>query len=564
MNRRTGAAGLAALIMVLAGCTAKIIVTKVPLPGVAAKGETPPKPTAKEPMNGVYYALPRTVLKVELPIERTSAEAGKYVVYLPIFFPRLAEAQSAVSSTGTSYKPGKAVILATGEPDPENVYYLKTTSRGPIDRTGLMEYTEQGTVSGASASADNVTTDIALSVLTAVGGIASRVAGAATFDSSSLKCGTGEEKKTIPCLIKDGDATIAVDRDALQVNYSKLSAEQKSLVDDAAKAEKPPFLDALRAYALIYDLQNKRKNLRETDKPLAPEPLLKDYDADIATELAYFFVGAFKKESWTFTTELRPVELTETPELFRVHPSKGICFSTEIPVSDQPPSKFWLEGASHRCEGEDLLLVKQDLQEQLKKETDPVKREQLDKQVKAVDEKIAKLKGAVAGAKKLKAKYALYPETGQPFQSVTAGFVETGERGFRYRMPAMTKVSFNWEKVGAGTLSTSNQMIAQFGAVVSLPASAGGRTTGYKLKFYEATGALKSFDVTSKAILQKAAVDTAASQALSTYDAKVKAGDELALRERQAKIYSACKTMNVTCGGYTATPPPGTTLGQNP
>lgn len=81
---------LLAAFAALTGCTSKIVVTRVPTTG------TPPA------MEGVYYALPKTVVKVHQPIDRIAQQPGKYVVYLPLFFPRLAEA-GGVKAAKVSY-----------------------------------------------------------------------------------------------------------------------------------------------------------------------------------------------------------------------------------------------------------------------------------------------------------------------------------------------------------------------------------------------------------------------------------------------------------------------------
>ena len=49
--------------------------------GVGTGGATATK------MNGVFYALPRTVVKVDVPVDRVDKKPGKFVRWTPCFFP---------------------------------------------------------------------------------------------------------------------------------------------------------------------------------------------------------------------------------------------------------------------------------------------------------------------------------------------------------------------------------------------------------------------------------------------------------------------------------------------
>ncbi len=68
---------LMALSIVFASCTAKVVVTRVKPPQTG-------KPAPK--LDGIIYALPRTVVKAEVTIVRTDKFAGEFALYAPIFF----------------------------------------------------------------------------------------------------------------------------------------------------------------------------------------------------------------------------------------------------------------------------------------------------------------------------------------------------------------------------------------------------------------------------------------------------------------------------------------------
>src|ERR1035437_8152170 len=101
---------LAAAALAFTSCTGKIVVTKVP------SAQTP-----KAPMDGVYYALPQTVIQVSQPIDRVELSAGKYVAYLPLFFPKIAESGDFVPADKVAFNLAKATFTTTGEPDPKEI-----------------------------------------------------------------------------------------------------------------------------------------------------------------------------------------------------------------------------------------------------------------------------------------------------------------------------------------------------------------------------------------------------------------------------------------------------------
>jgi hypothetical protein len=164
----------------------------------------------------------------------------------------------------------------------------------------------------------------------------------------------------------------------------------------------------------------------------------------------------------------------------------------------------------------------------------------------------------------LQASFALNPVSNQQFQ-LLATAAASGERGFFYRVPATADVLL---KLGDDTVTKSKQVIAQFGITASLPASTGGKSTAYALKFYEATGALKSFNVTSKAVMGKSTADALGTDVTTLVTAKQAADqaqrtkqDELTVLDRQAKIltdkkaiYDNCKALNQACGGFVPAP----------
>lgn len=538
--------------ILLNGCAAKIIVTRVPIGG------------ADKPMEGIYYALPKTVIKVDQPIDRVSQQPGKYSVYLPVFFPKIASAAPAIRVAKASFKVNKATISAYGEPDPEQTFYVKLTNNGPIDRTGLFEYTELGTVSGVSAQADNATSDIVLSVLNTAAGLGAKALGAGTLTDEKLdEC----SKRKIPHMIlhASSPAGTTIDQQHLLATYCGLPDKVKDTLDNAANEKKPDFNEALSAYAEIFSMQTDRATLRKSPQSLSLDVALKDFDTAIAASLGENFIGVEKKDTWTYSTELRDFKNVENKiTLLRVHETEGLCFDVDLPGGDLPPKSFWLGSVSYHCDEGTIkaALVKE--QEELKKEGTPNQ-----DAINRLEKKIEGLHETLSKAKTLEASFALNPANDQQFQILAkaAKDAESGERGFFYRIPASVDVLL---KLDTDTITKSKQVIAQFGITASLPASTGGKSTAYALKFYEATGALKSFNITSKAVLGKGTADALGTDITTLVAAKQAAeqaqktkNDELTGLDRQAKIladkkaiYDNCKALNMACGGFVPLPGP--------
>jgi hypothetical protein len=517
----------------VAGCTSKIVVTKV-------------DPKMPPTMEGIYYALPKTVVKVDQPIDRVERQAGKYVIYIPLFFPKIVEAGAYVRSSGVKYSAGKPSIATYGEPDPANMYYLKLTKNGPIDQTGLFEYTEQGSVAGVSAQADNATSDIVMSAIGSAVSLASKGFGAPAVKAASRNCDSAAEKAAIPCRIKNFTAS-AIDSDSLLANWETLSKARQDAMQKSADARAPSFEDALGAYADIYGMQQDRRAIRKNPGSFSAEAAMKDFDAAIARELSASFTGTEKKDTYTYSGNLREFEDGKDLTLLKVHKTEGVCSMAALPASDRPPQAFWFDGATYRC-GEDVIRTA------LEKQLADINAEQpVDEEAKArVTKRLADLSKTYKDASDLVATIATDGDA-QMSHALNAA-AQNGERGFYYRIPATANVVL---RLADDTLTSSRQQIAQFGLVASVPASVGGRSTAYTLKFYEATGALKSFNITSKAILTKGTADTIGSNLNTLIDARNKAADELTKLDHDAKvlsnkvtIYNSCKTLNIACGGF--------------
>lgn len=139
------------------------------------------------------------------------------------------------------------------------------------------------------------------------------------------------------------------------------------------------------------------------------------------------------------------------------------------------------------------------------------------------------------------------PSAGFAATVQAAQLSEPGKRGFPYRVAAATlaKLLIDGKETGR-----SGVRIAQFGPVQTLPAGLGGRRASYKITYYDATGAIKLFDMSADALIQKQNITDLTDAATTLRDAqaaklrrendllelkKKKLDDEKALKAAQAE-----------------------------
>lgn len=158
-ERKLLASALFSLALFCTGCPhSKTVVKKVepqtlPVAGAAAKSTKAPK------MNGVFYALPQTVLKLDVPITRKDLEPGKYAEFAGFFFP----GEEAVEKKDIKFSIGKPAFDSRGEPDPDEIYLVNIQGGIFETKTLMMEYTPEGVLSKAQAESKDETLEFVTS-----------------------------------------------------------------------------------------------------------------------------------------------------------------------------------------------------------------------------------------------------------------------------------------------------------------------------------------------------------------------------------------------------------------
>lgn len=436
--------------LVLAGC-AKVVVVPI-------KAKVP------TPAEGVIYALPKTVVRIQMKLDKTKLTSAPYIEFAAVFAPD-GKPVCKDACTAQELKPkysiqDGATFSTYGEPDPENVYLVKFVGRGAIDQTLSMTWNETGLLSAASASVTNRTTDVALAGLKLAAGLGTKAAfGATKAVMTNNLCGGASEpadsadKIVIPLLQKVAQpyANDVID------NYCSLTAAERSKI-----ATSPAKLaDAVDAYQnqIVPSLKQRDDVLSGVRDTSEPTTLVGLQEARIAQRLAKLYLGSKQTKTWEGMLDVRAVVAPPaTPAVvLRLDPEKGLCLGAgEIPPTAKPlPDDF-------------LLLNGDDCKN--------------------------------AAAVSLPLDY--YPKE-QLYSRIEDD--TKGERSFRYRVPAQVKADLlgnPTHSYGTGVFS-----VAQLGRVISLPANRNSKTLSYDLAFVESTGALKTFKLGTTGALDAATLD---------------------------------------------------------
>lgn len=457
-------------MIALAGC-AKVVVVKVP-------GTTPTEP------DGVIYALPNTVVRVKLKVDKNEYTAAPYSTYAAIFAPggqTICKDLNCTKERQNSFSVEQGVTFTTfGEPDPDNVYLVKFSGGGAIDQTLSLTWNEAGVITGASASVTNRTIDNVMSGLKLAASIGSKAyLGASKVGANQPTCATSadpsQDAKVISILTTAG------------LRYGQELIDNYCAIDPKDRANLPFNGDLLSNATSAYvarvgplaDAKSKILGLTGTSVVMDPVNLLNTIQTQIDRQLALLYLGSKKTSTWDGTLDVRTLTVGTAIPLLKINPEKGICLgeSTIPPVGAPFPTDFG--AASADCDKASPLVLTFDYY--------PAANRQL----------FTKIKDSV-----------------------------DGDRSFRYRIPAQVKavVSEGSKTYGAGVF-----MVAQLGTIVSLPANRHSKTLSYDLAFIEATGGLKSFKLGTAGGLDASTIDALSSVGgtiADTHSTVVKNGSE--------------------------------------
>ena len=483
--------GIFLVAMFSGACVAKNVVVKV-------------KPSERTNIKkeGVFYALPRTVIKVEVPVIKTKETPGKFEKFAKCFFPEDEEAKKIIHEKKTTYDLDDPVIGSRSEPDPEEVYMVKIKGNYLEDKAITMEWTENGVMTKGSTETTNRTIDIATQTAKTVVSLVSKagvlgIAGAG-IDQDLLKAITDCRDHVIQEAIKNLGPQKAVET----------RKELEMIFDDASNT-----------YQKILSLQALRENLlNPVSSQTGAMPadtlqlMLKELD-DLIKHYKEMFLGTAKKESWTARFAVTPLNKTWAGtgkyfELFEFSETGGMCPITVNPASEVRFMDSRIKEGFSNCGG--TTTTRELVQLNLTLEG-------------------GQIKDTIATAFDAKS--------------------EDGERGFYYRIPVMTTGAIirSSKEKGPTEIFRTQLAVAQLGLTASLPASTGGRKTKYEVELYE-TGALKNFKLGSEALIQDTTVkgfgeaaETALDKRAEVKKAAAAANEPLAQVKSVSDLLAECK-----------------------
>ena len=114
---------------------------------------------APQTKEGIFYSLPRTVVKVDVKIDRIENYKGPY----SDFALRFLGLKNVISSNAIDYKISEITITTYPEPDPDQYYFIELgdkISKG--EKAGMMSLSDAGIILGTLSESSDVSGNIAL------------------------------------------------------------------------------------------------------------------------------------------------------------------------------------------------------------------------------------------------------------------------------------------------------------------------------------------------------------------------------------------------------------------
>lgn len=484
---------------------------------------------------GLYYALPKTVLIVKVPVGRTEVKPGPYQKFALSFFPYLSP-DDVVNEEGLAFKLGDATMETKAIADPANVFLVKLNPEhlGKFWRwfntnSFDMKLTEQGIATSIAAEATDESgpfiaqlfkTGAALYGQAVTGGIASLVEPSPTAKTyepcpESSPPLDAVERRFAEQMPDDNPlkpfycASNSEGRDAIQVVnehdpwikpfLSYFRSRRATIATPEVTNDLKLFLGAGASFDEIQQLVEKRTTLLSAVMGVADkgafqaaldalnarvDALLQDF-VGLTSRVANWWSGTF----WvvpqgaaagspyeTFGPLKTPTELT----LFTFSAKEGIC-------KDTPPTN-----------PEYRVVIPQ--------EVDRVTCTEKERRTVALTQgfESQQMAQVVAAAQANSSVLAKQPN------------------GIYYRVPASARFAVrSYLTKDKPTVLTFNEFeIAQYGPVSALPTTTGGSKVRYQLDSYPATGAVKNLIVTKNSLIDPATVGTIGDSAVAALKAK--------------------------------------------
>jgi hypothetical protein len=435
----------------------------------------------------------------------------------------------------------KAFTLSTsGVADPNYVETISAKSGFFIDSTQSLELTQGGTISGIETEVTNHTVDFVLSLVKAAGGIFSRLVTGANAKAQAKRSAsssvTNDDIKKFEdefLLENKPESAAPAANQRLAANFRMLTPCRQSQYAAAWKYKDDIFREAVSALHLakrsVLELSDRRDKYNSVltngsgaGVQAALDAAMKQYTDQITAD----WLGQKQTLSWTPSYQVIPAHL-----------DTGLKSAPDALKKDTPLVLFQMADCGVDLSNAGRKPTKNPPAGNLR--CAPVKPGQNPPEYKEVALTLSEVEfglGSVA-----REKFDIYKpgEDGLPFIIPGSGKVKLSNTGIQLEDPTVE--------------------IAQWGRATRLPGGLVDKDSGgVKVIYYEATGALKSIKVVSKAKVTAGTVDTVASAVTGALDAKLTAdakkkekaetdADELGKLQRQRQILEERKKIRDLC-----------------
>lgn len=540
MRHSASSTALLFSVLCIAGCASKTVVRKIE-PG---KG-----------VNGIVYALPKTVVTATITVQRVNDTTGSYRGYTPCFFPDVKPEElvgNITFSDSKAFKITNGNIATRGVPDESQVYVIDSGA-GLLHKKVLnAQLTEDGVLTTSDIENKNETVTFTVSTLktlaTIAGDVLSVSAPAALRASFQIapqeipiepvqEC-SDELKHAIQFLqtyeVGEPDSRAQAIQ-AFTVAYNELNEPNGLLKGLSRKCPAPAPRSSTNNQAAplpnpkAAGPPNKAKaaknatsaNLSSDDVQAAQrcnDEKQVEFDNSTYNHAAVAFATLAKLEqsrrdtlaSWP-NGDLNSDTLKEVMSEYQDAEGKYVAYflgseTTDVwaPVVEFTPPSAALSEASCGSDAATGLFsyapdqgvcTNSNNSEDLSVPDVPAK-------FKAHDCKSDSPKVQLSLACKSKSQLALQVQKAETGKD---GSMKTGDRSYYYRIPAkVTAAVLDVTSNRTKTFGKTTIGLAQWGTVASLPASAGGSRNKYSVTLAPATGALTNFAMDSDAVLESA------------------------------------------------------------
>lgn len=492
----------------------------------ACSSKTVVKPVAHDPVavNGIPYALPKTLVDAAVTVTRTQESPGTYRGYTACFFPELTAADLVNQVTydkSVSYKVTDANFSTRGIPDRDQVFVIDLNSGFLRKLTMSAQLSEDGILTKSQVEVKNETVAFTVSTLKTLATIAGDVlsvsapklkAELAPSDSADITNSLNSCSATLTQVLKDIES-VQADPKAIAAAKRDITVALGEVDGLLAKVE--PTINRLRA------LQNQPSPKKDDRAAAQADEIARLKQESARQQIQYLttkYAGAaltFQKLSnlqeqrrqtvASFPSESVSVDvLKELTSEFNQAESNLLSFfmgnetvDTWIPTFEPtaPSASFPVgpDGSPQDARFTDLLFKY--MADGDSSDNSGICLAAEFSSTKIPNKFLAKRSTCLQKEGFIEISIALKATNSEQVARRFTSVQHSGDRSYYFRIPARANAKITGcDKDGCSDLFPPNTvLIAQWGVLSSLPVDTGGSRTNYSVELAATTGALTNF-----------------------------------------------------------------------